>query len=70
VSVDKYRLLLASDVGDRDGIGLELVGLNGDRLAEVFQDDTTGERTVSIFGDRRLPLADFEWFLRQATENL
>lgn len=68
---DKYKLILASDVSNRDGIGLELVdAATGVRLAEVFQDDVTGVRTVSIFHDRSIPLSDFEWFLRQASEQL
>lgn len=68
---DKYRLILASDVSTRDGLALELVEVDtGFRLAEVFQDDESGERSVSISRDRSIPLADFEWFLRQAREQL
>lgn len=68
---EKYRLVLASDVGTRDGMGLELVdAASGVRLAEVFQDDTTGERTVRTFQERPIPVADFEWFLSEAREQL
>lgn len=68
---DLYNLILASDVSTRDGMGLELVEAGtGIRLAEVFQDDITGERSVTIFHERTIPLADFEWFLRQADEQL
>lgn len=68
---DKYRLILASDVSSRDGMGLELIDAgSGARLAEVFQDEATGERTVTVFNSRSIPLADFEWFLEQAGEQL
>jgi hypothetical protein len=66
VTTHAYRLQLASDVSDRDGMGVELLSADGIRIAEVFQDDTTGLRTVSIFDDRKLPLADLEWFLEEA----
>lgn len=68
---EKYGVRLASDVSDRDGMGLELTDRRtGETLAEVFQDDTSGVRTVTIFGDRALALADLEWFLRQASQRL
>jgi hypothetical protein len=52
-------------------MGFELADINSwERLAEVFQDDTTGERTVTIFKERSIPLADFEWFLEQARNRL
>jgi hypothetical protein len=70
VTTPEYRLQLASDVSDRDGMGLELLSADGIRIAEVFQDDATGLRTVSIFGDRELPLADLEWFLAEARVKL
>lgn len=66
----EHRLILASDVSERDGMGLELVASDGTRVAEVFQDDTTGGRTVTIFGDRSIALDDFQWFLDQARERL
>jgi hypothetical protein len=70
VTTTAYRLQLASDVSVRDGMGLELLSADGIRIAEVFQDDDTGLRTVSIFGDRELPLADLEWFLAEARVKL
>lgn len=68
---ENYGVRLASDVSDRDGMGLELIDRRtGETLAEVFLDDTTHVRTVTIFGDRVLALADFEWFLNQASQRL
>jgi len=42
-----YKLVLASSVGERDGLGLELARDDGVCVAEVFEDDETGLRTVS-----------------------
>lgn len=39
---------VASDVGDRDGIGIELV-IDGQLVLEVFRDDTKKSREVTLF---------------------
>lgn len=67
---DKYLLTLASDVDLRDGMGLLLELPDRTTLAEVFKDDETGDWTVTIFGDRPIPLADFQWFMEKAIERL
>ena len=42
------KIIIASDVNERDGIGIE-VYQNEKLLVEIFRDDTDKSRTVSIF---------------------
>ncbi|MGC4173857.1 hypothetical protein [Demequina sp.] len=65
-----YKLLLASAVGERDGMAVELAVESGERLAEVFEDDLTKERTVTFFTVEAVPLAVVEWFLTEAARRL
>ncbi|TFB87585.1 hypothetical protein E3O44_10865 [Cryobacterium algoricola] len=65
-----YRLILASAVGSRDGMALELDKDSGEQVAEVFEDDETKERTVTIFGEQAVPLAAIEWLLAEARTRL
>jgi hypothetical protein len=65
-----YRLVLASDVDERDGMALELSTESGEQLAEVFEDDATGNRTVRFFSDSSIPLDVVDWFLAKARESL
>jgi hypothetical protein len=69
-SPDGYRLLLASDVSLRDGLGLELYDSADEFLAEVFRDDTTGKTTVRIMPGFSLDLDVAEWFLAKARDRL
>lgn len=64
-----YRLLLTSSVGDRDGMAIELARDDGKRVAEVFEDDETGYRTVTVF-ERDAPLDAIEWLLAEARARL
>lgn len=64
-----YRLILASSVGDRDGMALELTRDDGRRLAEVFEDDESGRRTVTMF-EPDVPLEAIEWLLAEAASRL
>jgi hypothetical protein len=44
----KDRVIIASDVNSRDGIGVEIY--RNDRLVvEIFRDDTKRTRTVTLF---------------------
>ena len=44
----KDRVIIASDVSDRDGIGVEIY--RDDKLViEIFRDDTKRTRTVTLF---------------------
>ena len=64
---DSYRLQIASHVGERDGIALELVEIdNPEVVAEVFHDDETGELSFGWFFDHSIPLDVAEWFLAEA----
>ncbi|MFE6966470.1 hypothetical protein ACFVAJ_15250 [Agromyces sp. NPDC057679] len=64
---DSYRLQIASHVGTRDGIALELLEAGGlDVLAEVFHDDKSGELSFGWFYDHAIPLDVAEWFLSEA----
>lgn len=65
-----YRLLLASSVGERDGMALELSKVGGERVAEVFEDGETGARTFTVFGEQQVPLAAIEWLLGEARNRL
>ena len=44
--IEKY--IIASDVGDRDGIGIEIYSGN-DMLLEVFRDDSKKAREVTLY---------------------
>ena len=67
---DRYSLLLASDVLTRDGLGLELYDESGARIAEVFREDTTGERTLTVFVTRAIHIHVVEWLLSRGREEL
>jgi hypothetical protein len=64
--IDGYRLILASSVGERDGIALELDQADGERVAEVFEHDETGARTLTVFREHRVPIEAIEWLLSEA----
>lgn len=46
----KDRVIIASDVNLRDGIGVEIYR-NDELVIEIFRDDTERTRTVTIFKD-------------------
>ncbi|MEG3660219.1 hypothetical protein V5097_22605, partial [Arenibacter palladensis] len=45
---NKDRIVIASDVNERDGIGVEIYR-NDELIAEVFRDDTEKTRKIRIF---------------------
>ena len=45
---NKDRVVIASDVNERDGIGVEIYR-NNELVAEIFRDDKDKTRTVRIF---------------------
>jgi hypothetical protein len=70
-SLDGYSLLLASDVLERDGLGLELYGPGDQLIAEVFRDDNDeGSRAMTVHVDSPIPLDVVTWFLATANERL
>jgi hypothetical protein len=48
MSLSKVRTIIASDVNDRDGIGIE-VYKNDELILEIFRDDTLKIRTIKVF---------------------
>ena len=50
-----YGLILASSVGERDGMAMERTKVDGAPVAEVFQYGETGARTFTVFGEQQVP---------------
>lgn len=68
--MDGYRLILASDVLERDGLGLELYSPQGIRLAEVFRNDDSGAQLFTSFNALLIDPRVLTWFLEQAANRL
>lgn len=45
---NKDRVIIASDVNERDGIGVEIYR-NDELITEIFRDDTERTRTIRVF---------------------
>ena len=70
-SVEGYKIQFASSVGYRDGVQLELLGPDGEYVAEVFRDDVTGHRAFnSLTENLSVPLPVLTWFLAAAETEL
>lgn len=64
----KYEMVVASDVGEREGMSLELY--DGDRqIIEVFYSDSDGAMTLSAYQEN-LPLAVVEWAIAEGRSRL
>ena len=63
MDISEIRVVIASDVSDRDGIGVELYH-GGEMLMEVFRDDTKREREVTLYR-KDLPLSIVEYGIQQ-----
>lgn len=48
MELPKDRVIIASDVNKRDGIGVEIYR-NHEMVVEIFRDDTHRTRTVTIY---------------------
>ena len=48
MELKKDRVIIASDVNERDGIGIE-VYRNDKLVVEIFRDDTDKTRTITVF---------------------
>ena len=46
--LSKYNVVIASDVSDRDGIGIE-VSLNDEIILEIFRNDSKKTREVTLY---------------------
>ena len=57
-----YSILRASDVSDRDGIGVE-ISRDGKIVCEIFRDDTDRSRTVWL-AQQAVPLEELEGFIQ------
>ncbi len=63
-----YRVQLASAVGERDGLAVELVDERGEQVAEVFRDHADGG-VLRVNSFREFPLPFDEFLLIQAAES-
>lgn len=68
--VEGYRLLLASSNGEREGMALELQTARGGQVADVFEDDETGRRSVRFYTHSEIPLEAVRWLLSEAESRL
>jgi hypothetical protein len=68
--VEAYRLVLASSNGEREGMALELQTARGERIADVFEDDETGRRSVRFYAHSDVPLEAVRWLLSEAESRL
>lgn len=57
-----YSIVRASDVSDRDGIGVE-ISRDGKIVCEIFRDDTDRTRTVWL-AEQVVPLEELEGFIQ------
>ena len=63
MDVSELRVVVASDVCDRDGIGIELY-FGNEMLMEVFRDDARREREITLYRNN-LPLSVVEFGIHQ-----
>ena len=68
--LSEFQLLIASDVSDRDGIGLEMRDATGDLVAEIFRDDEHDTVTFSTDTSVRMPLGTLEALVESARRAL
>jgi hypothetical protein len=57
MELPKDRIEIASDVSNRDGIGIE-VYRNNKMVAEIFRDDTKKTRTITLYEEVSLELME------------
>ena len=58
----RYKIVRASDVSSRDGIGVE-ISCKGKLVCEIFRDDTDRTKTVWL-ASHELPLEELEGFIQ------
>ncbi|MDX1679804.1 MAG: hypothetical protein R3242_03640 [Akkermansiaceae bacterium] len=64
----EYDVVVASDTGTRDGIGVE-ISRDGEVICEIFRDDTDKTRTVWL-ADKEASLDEVEWFIQIFKESI
>ncbi|HMG08843.1 MAG TPA: hypothetical protein VK609_10055 [Mucilaginibacter sp.] len=42
------KVIIASDINNRDGVGVEIYK-NGEMITEIFRDDTERSRTITLY---------------------
>jgi hypothetical protein len=67
---DQYETIVASDVAGRDGLGVELHNPLGNRLAEIFRDDTKHSIEFSSDAKATIPFDILEIFVERAGDRL
>jgi hypothetical protein len=65
-----YSLLLASDVLERDRLGLALYDSDDHQLAEIFRDDELGTVTFTALVTTGIPFAVLQWYSSEAERRL
>ena len=61
--LSKYKVLIASDISNRDGIGIEVL-LNDEIVLEIFRDDTKKKREVTLY-QKEIPLELIEESIKE-----
>ena len=64
----QYKVVVASDVSDRDGMCLELYDAE-EQILEVFYSDADGAMTFSVYR-QDLPLPVVEWAIAEGKARL
>jgi hypothetical protein len=67
---DQYESIVASDIAGRDGLGVELHNPLGNRLAEIFRDDTKHTIEFSSNTGETIPFDVLEIFVERASDRL
>lgn len=61
MSIEKDRIVIASDVSNRDGVGIEIYR-NDILVAEIFRDDTDRTRIITAYKSE-ISLEDMEEYI-------
>jgi len=64
------RIMYASSVGEREGVGVELWNADRSVILEVFRNDITGDISFTATGPCSLPLDEVLAFLDKATAEI
>jgi len=64
------RIMYASSVGEKEGVGVELWNADRSVILEVFRNDITGDISFTATGPCVLPLDEVLAFLDKATADI
>jgi hypothetical protein len=62
MDISSNRIEIASDVNQRDGIGIQVFNDNK-MIVEIFRDDTDRTRMISIYSDE-ISVEDMEYYIK------